>query len=185
MPQIETSNTIADVQIVRLQAFADERGRFIETFRKEWFPQRSWEIIQSNRSDTGAGGLRGLHFHFHQVDYWYVSHGRLRVGMVDLRPFSPTHMASQTIEMGGENELGLLIPSGVAHGFLALTDVTLTYIVDNYYNGGRDENGVLWNDPDINLDWGVTDPVISPRDGANARLRDIQELLQTGFQSSH
>jgi dTDP-4-dehydrorhamnose 3,5-epimerase len=177
MPEIQPSDLIADVQLVRLQSFADERGRFMETFRTEWFPQRRWEIIQSNRSDSRAGTLRGLHFHYHQVDYWYVVNGRLRVGMVDLRPFSPTYLATQTIEMGRQNgdssDLGLFIPIGVAHGFVALTDVTLTYIVDNYYNGGQDENGVLWKDPDINLNWGVTDPLISPRDAANPRLRDI------------
>jgi dTDP-4-dehydrorhamnose 3,5-epimerase len=180
MPQIEQSDIIAGVQIVRLQAFADERGRFMETFRTEWFPQRSWEIIQSNRSDSRAGTLRGLHFHYHQVDYWYVLNGRLRLGMVDLRPFSPTYMATQTIEMGEQDDIGVYIPVGVAHGFVALTDVTLTYIVDNYYTG-QDENGVLWNDPDINLNWGITDPLISDRDAANPRLHDINAELQQRF----
>lgn len=75
--------------------------------------------------------------------------------------------------MGEENELGLFIPTGVAHGFLALTDATLAYIVDSYYEGGRDENGVAWNDPDIGLDWGVPKPVISDRDAGNPNLRDI------------
>jgi dTDP-4-dehydrorhamnose 3,5-epimerase len=184
MPQIKDSDIIAGVQTVQLQAFADERGRFMETFRTEWFPQRSWEIIQSNRSDSRAETLRGLHFHYHQVDYWYVLNGRLRVGMVDLRPFSPTYLATQTIEMGGQDNLGLFIPIGVAHGFLALTDVTLTYIVDTYYNGGQDENGVLWNDPDINLDWGITDPLLSPRDAANPRLRDLVDQLRQKFKST-
>jgi dTDP-4-dehydrorhamnose 3,5-epimerase len=173
MPKIEQSDCIADVQLVRLRSFADERGRFMETFRTEWFPQRSWDLMQSNRSDSRAGTLRGLHFHYRQVDYWYVVNGRLRVGMVDLRPQSPTYLATQTIAMGQDDNLGLFIPIGVAHGFVALTDVTLTYIVDNYYNGGQDENGVLWNDPDLNLDWGITDPIVSPRDAANPRLRDI------------
>jgi dTDP-4-dehydrorhamnose 3,5-epimerase len=182
MPQIEQSDIIAGVQIMRLQAFADERGRFMETFRTEWFPQRSWEIIQSNRSDSRAGTLRGLHFHYHQVDYWYVLNGRLRLGMVDLRPFSSTYMATQTIEMGEQDDIGVYIPVGVAHGFVALTDVTLTYIVDNYYTG-QDENGVLWNDPDINLDWGISDPLISARDAANPRLQDITAELQQRFKS--
>jgi dTDP-4-dehydrorhamnose 3,5-epimerase len=74
--------------------------------------------------------------------------------------------------MGGDNQIGLFIPIGVAHGFLALTDAVHTYVVDNYYNG-RDENGVAWNDPDINLDWGITGPLISQRDAQNLRLRDI------------
>jgi dTDP-4-dehydrorhamnose 3,5-epimerase len=174
MPRIEESKLITGVYTVQLQVFADERGRFLETFRTEWFPQRKWEIIQTNRSDSKSGVLRGLHYHHQQVDYWYVLQGKIRAGMVDLRPSSPTYMATQTVEMGDENEIGLFIPVGVAHGFLALSDVTLTYIVDNYYNNGHDENGVAWDDPDIGMEWGITSPLVSPRDLKNPRLRDIR-----------
>jgi len=174
MPRIEESTRISGLIIVHLQGFGDERGRFMETFRKEWFPQRSWDTLQTNRSDSKAGVLRGLHYHHEQVDYWYAVNGRLRAGLVDLRPSSTTYMATQIIEMGGRNEVGIFIPVGIAHGFLALTDATLTYLVDNYYNNGRDENGVAWNDPDINLDWGVTHlPTISGRDAQNPLLKEI------------
>lgn len=174
MPEIVESKTIAGVFVVELQAFGDERGRFMETFRTEWFPQRSWDIIQTNRSDSQAKVLRGLHYHHHQVDYWYCVNGRIRAGMVDLRPNSPTYMATETIPMGAENNVGLFLPVGVAHGFVALTDITLTYIVDNYYNGGSDENGVLWNDPAIGLDWGIDfDPILSGRDLANPLFANI------------
>ncbi len=172
MPHIEESSAIKDVQIVTLKIFGDERGRFMETFRKEWFPQRSWDIVQTNRSDSQAGVLRGLHYHFKQVDYWYVMAGQIRAGLVDLRPGSPTYGATQTIEMGEEYQLGVFIPVGVAHGFVALTDVTLTYIVDNYYDS-RDEFGVAWNDPEIGLSWGVDSPLVSPRDSANPLLKAI------------
>lgn len=172
MPHIEESNVIKGLFCVKLPTFADERGYFMETFRKEWFPQRSWEIFQCNRSESIAGTLRGLHYHHHQVDYWYVTRGRLRVGLFDLRAASPSYQAVETVEMGDQNPIGLYIPSGVAHGFLALSDVTLTYIVDNYYDGA-DELGVAWNDPDIGLDWGVEPRFVSPRDEANPRYRDI------------
>ena len=172
MPHIQESAFIRDVQIVTLQPFVEERGRFMELFRKEWFPQRSWETIQSNRSDSRAGVLRGLHYHFRQVDYWYVVTGRMRVGLADIRPDSPPCGATQTIEMGEENQLGLFIPIGVAHGFIALTQVTLTYIVANTYDG-EDEYGVAWNDPDLALPWDVDIPMVSLRDAANRFLRDI------------
>ncbi len=173
MTRIEESKLISGVFLAHLRPFTDERGRFLETFRKEWFPQRSWDIFQTNRSDSKAGVLRGLHYHHHQVDYWYVQDGKIRAGLVDLRPTSPTFMAAQTVEMGEENQVGLFIPIGVAHGFLALTNAIHTYIVDNYYNGA-DEFGVAWNDPDLGLDWGLsTEPLISDRDKANKRLRDI------------
>ena len=76
------------------------------------------------------------------------------------------------MEIGDENPLGLFIPAGIAHGFLALTDTILTYLVDNYYNGS-DEYGVLWNDPALGIDWGVSNPRLSDRDLQNSLLRDI------------
>jgi dTDP-4-dehydrorhamnose 3,5-epimerase len=173
MAEIEHLTNIEGVQIAHLRAFGDERGRFLETFRKEWFPQRRWEKVQTNRSESQAGVLRGLHYHHHQVDYWYVINGRIRVALADLRPSSPTHLATHVLEMSGDEEKGMFIPIGVAHGFLTLEDATLTYLVDNYYDGGRDEYGVIWNDPDLDVAWGATDPILSPRDAANPRWRDI------------
>ena len=146
---------IAGVMTVPLQPYGDERGRFMETFRREWFPGVNWERLQSNRSDSAAGVLRGLHYHFKQIDYWYVTRGRIRVGLVDLRVSSPTYLRSAAIDMGEDNLLGLFIPEGVAHGFAALTDCTLIYIVNNYYDGGSDEYGIAWNDPQANIDWGI------------------------------
>jgi dTDP-4-dehydrorhamnose 3,5-epimerase len=173
MPEITESECIAGVYVVKLRPFADERGRFMETFRKEWFPQRTWEIVQTNRSDSKAGVLRGLHYHDQQVDYWIVLRGHIRVGLADLRRSSPTHLRTQTLEMDEGSALGLFIPVGVAHGFLALTDATLLYIVDNYYEGGQDEHGVAWDDPDLCIEWGnSTAPVLSPRDATNPRLKD-------------
>jgi dTDP-4-dehydrorhamnose 3,5-epimerase len=172
MTDIRESEIIQGVMIAHLKAFEDNRGRFMETFRKGWFPQRTWEIVQTNRSDSKANVLRGLHYHHKQVDYWYVPFGRIRAALFDMRPDSPTYKAVQTIEMGNGAELGLFIPIGVAHGFVALTDATLTYLVDNYYDS-TDEYGILWNDPDVNMPWGVENPILSQRDAQNPRLSDI------------
>lgn len=174
MSSIQPLEAISGVYTVPIRAYADERGQFMETFRREWFPWIDWEKIQHNRSDSKAGVLRGLHYHFWQIDYWYVPKGNIRVGMVDLRPSSPTYKATSTLEMGESNNIGLFIPIGVAHGFYALTDCTLTYVVNNYYNGGVDERGVLWNDPALGVDWQVTgDPIVSGRDDENRKLADI------------
>ena len=172
MPVIQESELIRDVQIVQLKSYADNRGRFLETFRKEWFPQRTWNIIQSNRSDSQANVLRGLHYHHRQVDYWYVPFGTVRAALFDMRPNSPTYHNVQTIEIGETNEIGLFIPVGVAHGFVSLTPATLMYIVDNYYDS-TDEHGVLWNDPAVNMPWRVTDPILSERDSQNSLLAAI------------
>lgn len=174
MTQIIQSSSIEGVKFAQLRSFEDERGFFMETFRKEWFPERSWETIQTNRNFSRAGVLRGLHYHHKQVDYWCVMNGTLRVGLADLRPGSPTFGQSETVEIGDDNPVGIFIPIGVAHGFLSLTDSTLTYVVDNYYDGA-DEMGVAWNDPILNVDWGTDSPLLSERDSKNPLLSDIPE----------
>lgn len=172
MATIIESDRIVGLKFAHLKAYGDDRGRFLETFRKGWFPERTWDIFQANRSDSVAGVLRGLHYHFNQIDYWYAPRGRIRVGLADLRQGSPTYGASQVLEIGEGNEIGVFIPIGVAHGFYALTDATLTYMVDNYYDGA-DELGVAWNDPKLNVDWGAENPILSDRDMQNPLLADI------------
>ena len=172
MAPISESDLIQGVYIVALNPFEDERGRFIETFRKQWFPQRTWDNLQGNASYSEAGVLRGLHFHHRQVDYWFAPSGTIRVGLCDLRRNSPTYRVVQTLEIGERNFSGVYIPVGVAHGFVALTDAILTYLVDNYYDG-TDEHGVAWNDPHISLPWGIASPKVSPRDAQNPFLQDI------------
>ncbi len=174
MAEIIASSKIVGVKFARLKAFADERGRFVETFRKAWFPERAWETLQTNRSDSKAGVLRGLHYHKLQVDYWYCPTGTIRVALADVRPDSPTYKAVETVEIGDDNQMGILIPVGVAHGFVALTDATLTYLVDNYYTGS-DELGVAWNDPELGIDWGVEEPILSGRDQENPTLAQVRE----------
>jgi dTDP-4-dehydrorhamnose 3,5-epimerase len=177
MIRIEESELIAGLQIVHLQQYKDVRGRFMETFRKEWFPQRTWDIVQCNRSDSKQGVLRGLHFHHHQVDYWYVPKGHIRVGLADIRTTSPSYLNTQTIDINEDDEIGIFIPVGVAHGFVALTDVALLYFVDNYFNDGADENGVLWNDPRLKIEWGVDNPILSQRDLQNPSLEELTGQL--------
>jgi dTDP-4-dehydrorhamnose 3,5-epimerase len=172
MAEIIESDVIAGVKLAKLKIWADDRGGFLETFRKEWFPERNWDIIQTNCSYSQANVLRGLHYHLRQVDYWFAPQGMIRVILVDLRRSSPTQGASQTLEIGEDNPEGVFIPIGIAHGFVALTDATLTYLVDNYYDGG-DELGVAWNDPALGLTWGISNPILSPRDLQNSLLKDI------------
>jgi dTDP-4-dehydrorhamnose 3,5-epimerase len=172
MAEIVASPHIMDVRTVHFRVFADVRGRFMETFRTEWFPDRAWKVVQSNRSQSAAGVLRGLHYHHHQVDYWQLLEGRIRVALADLRPNSPTYRVTHLLELDAAEPVGLYIPAGVAHGFYALTQATLQYLVDNYYTG-NDELGVAWNDPELAIAWGVDAPLLSERDAQNPFLADI------------
>jgi dTDP-4-dehydrorhamnose 3,5-epimerase len=162
---------IDGVVIRDLAVHADERGRFIETFRKEWVVGGR-EMIQANRADRQAGCIVGLHFHRFQADWWYVVLGTARVVLHDLRIGSPTDGETMSFDLAADEPRGVYIPPGVAHGFASLTDVTLTYLVDGYYDPA-DELGVAWDDPDIGADWGVTDPVLSGRDSALPRRSAI------------
>ena len=177
MATLIPSEVIDGVVVVSPDIHGDERGIFIETYRRNWFPGGR-EMIQGNRGDRRHGALVGLHYHLHQADYWYVPYGTARVVLHDLRQGSPTDGATLTIDLGRREDgthshQGVFIPPGLAHGFAALTDMTITYLVDSYYNPA-DELGVAWDDPEIAADWGLTDPILSARDQANPRRADIE-----------
>lgn len=171
MPKIEESDVVAGVVMVEPDSHGDERGRFVESYRRSWFPAGR-EMVQGNRSEKQAGALVGLHYHLHQADYWYLTRGRARVVLHDLREGSPTDGATLSLDLGDGEERGVFIPPGVAHGFASLTDLTLTYLVDGYYNAA-DELGLAWDDPAVKADWGVTDPIVSERDRSNPSRADI------------
>ena len=138
---------------------------FIETYRREWFPNGR-EMIQGNRANRQQGAIVGLHYHLHQADYWYVPFGT-RAGRAARpprgRPDRRRDAAARPV--AASNHLGVFIPPGVAHGFAALTDMTITYLVDGYYNPA-DELGVAWDDPAVDADWGVDRPdPVRPRPG--------------------
>ena len=176
MPKILPSAAIADVVVVEPDVHGDPRGRFVETYRRQWLPLGR-EMVQANRSQKQAGALVGLHYHLHQADYWYVLGGRARVVLHDLRVGGPTEGATEVMDLRGDEDRGLFIPPGVAHGFAALTDVLLWYLVDGYYNPD-DELGLKWDDPAVGADWGVRDPVLSDRDRSNPGRSDIPAGLR-------
>jgi dTDP-4-dehydrorhamnose 3,5-epimerase len=172
---------IDGVVVVWPRSFADPRGRFVESWRREWVPGGR-EMVQANRSDKVAGSLVGLHYHLHQADYWYVVSGRARSVLHDLRAGSPTEGVTMAVEQGDGHDCGLYIPPGVAHGFAAHTDLTMTYLVDRYYDPA-DELGVAWDDPALAIDWGVADPVLSGRDRSNPRRADIPPTLVPRYEA--
>lgn len=174
MPNIEAAD-VDGVLLVHLEPHSDDRGRLIETFRQEWFPGAS-SMVQGIRSDSRRGVVRALHYHRRQADYWHVPHGRIFVAMFDLRRSSRTRHTSLAIEIGEGAELGVYIPPGVAHGFQALTDATLTYLVDQYYDAS-DEQGLAWDDPTAAISWPIADSILSDRDKSNPKLDEIPEDL--------
>src|SRR5262245_64524310 len=137
-------------------------------------------MVQANRANRQAGTLVGLHYHLHQADYWYVPFGTARVVLHDLREGGPTDGATLVLDLSGDNHRGVFIPPGVAHGFAAVSDLVITYLVDGYYNPA-DELGVAWDDEEIAADWGIDEPVLSARDQKNPRRHEIPVEHQPHF----
>jgi dTDP-4-dehydrorhamnose 3,5-epimerase len=163
---------IEGVVLVALEAHDDERGSFTELYRREWLPG-SREMVQANLSVSRAGVLRGMHYHREQADYWVLLEGEAVVGLHDLRADSASRARAATLRLAAADGLrGLSIPPGVAHGFWALTDVRLAYLVDRAFTGA-DEHGVAWDDPGLGIDWPPGVPVLSARDRSNPSLDEV------------
>ena len=158
---------IEGVRFQTVEPHADIRGDFREIFRRSAYSDR---FHQANHSRSKKGVLRGLHYHRNQADLWYVVHGTIRVGLADLREQldPPT---TDSLIMSDDDPHTLYIPPGIAHGFLALTDVDLIYLVTQEYDA-TDEHGIAWDDPTLNVDWGgEAGPLLSDRDASNPPLR--------------
>jgi dTDP-4-dehydrorhamnose 3,5-epimerase len=180
------------VRYGRLTTFADSRGSFTEIWRASGFGELTVaaaglpdaRFVQANLSRSAQGVLRGLHYHRRQLDYWTVVGGRAFVALVDVRPVIADLRARAVVETrileAGEN---VTIPTGVAHGFLALQALELLYLVTNEYDGS-DELGFAWDDPAVAVPWpevpGTADgrPILSGRDSSNPTLAELVASLR-------
>lgn len=174
----QPSARIEGVFRIPFRSFGDDRGYFFESFRREWLPAAR-EMIQGNCSFSRAGVLRGLHYHLKQADLWTVPSGAVRAALYDFRASSPTRGNHEVLEMGDAQRVGLYIPKGVAHGFFAVKDSFMTYLVDEYYDNS-DELGIRWDDPALGIDWGATSPIVSERDQKNPLVSAIPHDRRPG-----
>ena len=149
--------------------FGDERGYFYETYNLEKFKDAGIveEFVQDNQSKSSAGVLRGLHFQnppYAQGKLVRVIHGSVLDVAVDIRKGSPTYGQYHKVVLSGDNKKMFWIPPGFAHGFATLEDDTIfAYKCTGFYNK-ESEGSVRWNDPDLNIDWGVDNPSLSEKD---------------------
>jgi dTDP-4-dehydrorhamnose 3,5-epimerase len=165
---------IVGVMRRKLSPIGDQRGSFTELWRASQTPAPGVDgMAQANLSRSRAGVLRGMHFHRRQADLWIVVEGRAIAATTDLRRLArdgPVSVTSQVTEMATGD--ALYIPSLVAHGFWALADLTLMYLVSTEYDG-TDEHGFAWNDPDAAIGWPAGEPIVSDRDRANPTLAEL------------
>ena len=193
MTEIRDSRLVG-VRYGKLNRLADSRGSFVELWRASSFGAlgeeatglRNAGFVQANLSRSAPGVLRGLHYHRRQLDFWTVVSGRALVALVDVRPVLADPSARAIVETRelGETET-VTIPTGVAHGFLALEALQLLYLVTNEYDGS-DELGFAWDDPGVGIEWpavpGTADgrPILSDRDRSNPTLLELVMHLTHG-----
>jgi len=171
---------IPDVILIKPKVFGDERGFFMETYKKPDFESAGikGEFVQDNHSRSRYGVLRGLHFQrepYAQAKIVRVVRGVIYDVAVDLRKNSPTFGKWVGVILSEFNKWQLYIPRGFAHGFLVLSDVAdVIYKVDNVYAPDY-EGGIIWNDPELDIDWPVDEPIVSEKDRKLPTLREAIE----------
>ena len=172
---------LKDCFIIHDTVFDDERGYFYETYQEKLFKQHGIleDFVQDNQSFSKKGVLRGLHFQtapFAQGKLVRVISGAVMDVAVDIRPDSPTFGQYQSFILTGENKKMVYVPEGFAHGFVTLEDAVFTYKCTNVYNK-QSEGGIIYNDPELNIDWGIENPLVSEKDLELPTLIQIKELL--------
>lgn len=176
-----TDTKIDQVKILTPKMHGDNRGFFCEIFRRDWLPQINF--VQENLSlSADQGTVRGLHYQeppAAQDKLVMVIQGAILDIAVDIRHGSPTFGQSIAVELCAENLTQLLVPIGFAHGFCTLRPNTLVlYKVSAPYDAAHDR-GILWNDPDLGIEWPVApaDATLSDKDTRQPRFRDVEPVF--------
>ena len=175
---LETS--IPGLILIEPKVWKDERGYFYESYNQKAFKEAgiNENFVQDNQSFSQRGTLRGLHGQappYGQCKLVRVIQGRVIDVAVDIRKESPTYGRQEAVELSADNFRMLWIPAGFLHGFVTLEDNTIfSYKVTNLYNK-ESEIGVIWNDPDLNIDWGIAeqDLILSEKDKALPSFKEF------------
>ena len=171
------STGIAGLLLITPQTYADARGFFLESFQRERYRDAGIieDFVQDNHSRSARHVLRGLHFQICRPQAQIVSilRGTVFDVAVDLRRDSATFGRWYGLELSDRKQRQIYMAPGIAHGFCVLSELAdLHYKVSQYYDAG-DEGSVIWNDPDIGVEWPISDPILAPKDAASPRLRDL------------
>lgn len=181
MEVIETK--LKGVLVLKPKVFEDARGYFFESYNANLFKAAGLDLnfVQDNQSLSQKGVLRGLHF---QNNPWAqgklvrVIKGSVFDVAVDIRKSSATYGQWFGLELTEKNKTMMYIPAGFAHGFATLEDDTIfSYKCTNFYDKAS-EDCLLWNDPDIGIEWRVSDPLLSEKDLQGKRIKDFVSLFE-------
>ncbi len=175
---------IPDVLLVTPSVFEDSRGFFLETYNKSRYFDAGIdrEFVQDNYSHSCRGTLRGLHYQLPQAQAKLIGviWGAIFDVAVDIRPDSPFYGKWVGAELSQENRCQLFVPEGFAHGFCVLSETAdVLYKCTDFYNPEADR-GILWNDPEIGIQWPVESPLLSDKDSIQPRLADVARQYLPG-----
>jgi dTDP-4-dehydrorhamnose 3,5-epimerase len=167
--------------VVEPQVHGDERGFLVETFRDETWRELGVDVgfVQDNHSRSARNTLRGLHFQTNpgQAKLVRCLRGRVWDVAVDLRRDSPTFGRWEGYELDDETHRQLYVPVGFAHGFCVLSEIAdVHYRLSSYYDSAT-ESGIAWDDPDVGVEWPVSEPLLSDRDRNAPRLAEVADEL--------
>lgn len=172
---------LKDLILISPNVFGDERGFFMETYNKNTFTSAglNMEFVQDNHSKSSAGVLRGLHFQQHpyaQGKLVRATKGSIWDIVVDIRKDSPTYKRVAKVLLDDKDKRMLYVPVGFAHGFVSIEDCEVQYKCTNLYHKGS-EGGIRWDDPKLNIDWGIENPLVSTKDQELPYLDEIESSL--------
>jgi dTDP-4-dehydrorhamnose 3,5-epimerase len=175
-----TPTTIADVLVIEPKVFGDERGFFFESFNERVFAQATGitaKFVQDNHSRSIRNTVRGLHYQIQQPQGKLVrtATGEVFDVVVDIRRSSPTFGRSVGVVLSAENKKMMWIPPGLAHGFAVLSDYADFLYKTTDYWAPKHERTILWNDPDLAIDWPLAgEPILAAKDRAGKRLAEAE-----------
>lgn len=168
-------------QVLTLQSHCDTRGSFTEVFRNEW--RAGIEPCQWNVVDSEADVMRGMHVHIRHADYLVLIRGQMQLGLFDLRSDRESDAVQASMIIRANPMTAILIPPGVAHGFLFLEPSTHIYAMDHYW-APHEEIGCSWKDQSLGISWLRSDPILSHRDRELPDLATLRRAFQKANHSS-
>ena len=174
-----TESGIKGVFIIEPDVYEDDRGFFMETFHNERYRKLlgiNLDFVQDNISRSSKNVLRGMHFqkNYPQGKIVSASRGEILDVVVDLRKGSPTYGTWESFRLSEKNKLQVWIPPGFAHGFLVMSDsADFEYKCTGNNYHPEDELCLMWNDPEVAIDWTINDPILSEKDKKGLSLKDL------------
>lgn len=173
-----STTPLEGVLIVEPKVFGDHRGFFLETYNADRYREAGLNVtfVQDNHSKSTKNILRGLHYQVTrpQAKLVWVVAGSIYDVAVDIRPDSPNYGKWFGMTLNAETKQQLYVPAGFAHGFAVTSETAEVYYKCTDFYDPKDEGGVIWNDPDLKIDWPLTDPVLSGKDAALPQLKNAK-----------